>query len=609
MLAAPASLPQLERFVLERNHEQSLAAALSILAAIDRAHGRLDGLTRGIDARLAHEDAALAFCTRLAAALGRMIADPQFNPSPLGYETLLLRHRWLDLIFSLSGFRGTDHLLPQLAGQAGASLSFSGSGMLRMLAIRSMGSATDLDFDQCWRANRTAAALAFLHYLDARTVFTQRGLEFRERLLEWLPDRIGEVELGPLTLSRVQEVSMHCSYAFTARKHAIKAGLVQQMRRACLAAGCRELEPGAGADSAPRPAVVVVIERFGRDHSVYRTHGPALRALKERFHVIWVSDPAQVGPEFQDWFDELIAIPRGDFFTGVRSLTEEIGRNAPALIFFVGVGMSAHAIALASLRLAPVQCVSFGHTATTMSPAVDYMILPEDFIGAAECFSEKLIALPKEAMPFAPPPIQVDPVAPDSGGRPVRVAVAASIMKLNARLFETLRRIADSASAAVEFHFMPFLATGIVHLELARTLRTILPTAVVHPHAPFRAYMESLRRCDLFLCPFPYGNMNGIVDVVSVGLPGVCLDGPEAHAHADAAFFARIGFPASLVAQTVDDYVAAATRLIDDPAWRADCRRIAVACDLERAFYRGDAGLFAAAIAGLIGSPAEARIP
>ena len=63
--------------------------------------------------------------------------------------------------------------------------------------------------------------------------------------------------------------------------------------------------------------------------------------------------------------------------------------------------------------------------------------------------------------------------------------------------------------------------------------------------------------------------MNSIVDSVSLGLPGVCLDGPEAHSHADVAIFARLGLPKALSTNTVDDYVAAAVRLINDRPWLA----------------------------------------
>ena len=92
-------------------------------------------------------------------------------------------------------------------------------------------------------------------------------------------------------------------------------------------------------------------------------------------------------------------------------------------------------------------------------------------------------------------------------------------------------------------------------------------------------------------------------DAAPLGLPGVCLDGVEAHAHADAAIFARIGLPGELTANSLDDYVAAAVRLIDDQAWRAYCGEIVRRADLDAAFFSGDAGLFCKAIENLIRPP------
>jgi predicted O-linked N-acetylglucosamine transferase (SPINDLY family) len=94
--------------------------------------------------------------------------------------------------------------------------------------------------------------------------------------------------------------------------------------------------------------------------------------------------------------------------------------------------------------------------------------------------------------------------------------------------------------------------------------------------------------------------MNSIIDAVSLGLPGVCLDGPEAHSHADAAMFARMNFPAELTAQDASQYVASAVRLIDDADWRRRCREIATNADLDAAFFKGDPGLFCDAIAELV---------
>jgi hypothetical protein len=97
--------------------------------------------------------------------------------------------------------------------------------------------------------------------------------------------------------------------------------------------------------------------------------------------------------------------------------------------------------------------------------------------------------------------------------------------------------------------------------------------------------------------------MNGIVDAVTLALPGVCLDGIEAHAHVDAAMFARIGLPPDLIGDNLDRYVAAACRLVDDAAWRRHCAAICAGCDLDAAFFRGDPSLFCRLVAGLLAAP------
>ena len=61
-------------------------------------------------------------------------------------------------------------------------------------------------------------------------------------------------------------------------------------------------------------------------------------------------------------------------------------------------------------------------------------------------------------------------------------------------------------------------------LELSRIVRATVPRTVF-PEVPHERYMAHLAECDLFLCPFPYGNMNSIIDSFQLGLPGICLDG------------------------------------------------------------------------------------
>lgn len=597
------SLPALERLVEERRYPEALQVVLGILQAIDNRAGRLDLVAAGAAYPGAGEaEFALVFATRFAAVFGRLLIQQNLSVAAADYELLLQHYRWIDLLFSLSGFRTSDHFLSLIAKNAGGGqLTFEGPNFLRLLALFSMNSFVNVDFDQFWRANPVGSAIAFLNYISSRYVYSRRAFEFRERLLEWIPARLGEVKLGSMALSRLPEVYMHCSYAMTPRKHAIKRPLMEQMRRACLEAGAVEAPAPLPAPSAERPTVVVVGEHFSPGHAVFRTHSRAVASLRERFRLVGVLHPNPTGTPVEDLYDECIAIPPLDFLGGVRALAAEISARKPALVFYLGVGMVSQVIALASLRLAPIQCVSFGHTATTMSSAIDYFVLPEDFVGSPDCFSEKVLALPKAAMPFAPRPIA--PISRPARDGTVRVAIPASVMKLNPPLFDALARIAAGAKTPAEFHFCPLLATGLPYFELSRIVHATIPRATVFPEVPHDVYLQRLAHCDFFLCPFPYGNMNSIIDSFQLGLPGICLDGAEAHAHADAAIFARIGLPAELAAKSVDDYVATAIRLIDDAEWRRHCTEIAATADLEAAFFTGDASLFRGAIENLIWPP------
>jgi hypothetical protein len=599
MMTQASSLPALERQVAERQLGQAVQTILDILHGIDARYGRLEQAMLGdITSDGTAEDIALVFCTRFAAAFARVMVDPDVPLSTGDFERLLTYHRWIDLIFSLSGYRTSDHVVPVLARPSGGtSLTFEGLNFLRFLILRSMNSRIEGNLEDYWKVSSVGTAIAFLHYVGSRYVFWPRAFEFRERILDWLPGRLSKMKLGDMTLARVPEIYMHCSYAMTPRKHAIKADLIKQIRSACLDHGCREASPEPG-PLPERPTIVVVGENFNVGHAVHRTHSRAIAALRERFNVVGVIHPDPAGTPIAGLFDECLPIRSGAFLPQVKHLADAILERKPAVILYLGVGMVAQVIALASLRLAPVQCVSFGHAATTMSEVMDYFIVPEDFAGATHTFSEKVLKLPKAAMPFAPRPFtRLDKPEPDGT---IRVAVPASTMKLNPKLFEALSRIGAQAASPLEFHFFPLAGTGLPYLELARAVKAQVPRATVFPELPHETYMERLSRCDLFLSPFPYGNMNGIIDCFRFSLPGVCLDGAETHAHADAAIFARMGLPSPLAAKTVDDYVAMAVKLIDDAAWRTSCAKIITAADLDQAFFKGDAGLFCEAIAGLL---------
>jgi hypothetical protein len=604
-----ASLPLIEQYLAQRNYEQALLCVLDVLDTIDRAYGELPSVETGILEGSDVNERALIICTRMASAIDRLVTDPAFKFSQHGFDRLLAHHRWVDLIFSVSGFRNASHLLPAIASNAESpnSWNFSGDRVLRLLAVFPTDSTMSLDFDQCWNAQKAAVATAFLNYIGSRYTFSDRAFDFRERLLEWLPGRLDEITLGTMIMSRVAEIYMHCSYAITPRKHAIKAALVRQIRQLCLKVGCKEMPPERVLEPLPeRPTLVVICEHFSLGHSVFRTHSESVKALRERFHVIGFVAKHQISPAVEEIFDQVL--PLGSE-KSLEELSAEIMALNPSVLYYLGVGMASYAIAISSLRLAPLQIVSFGHGASTMNPMMDYFMMPEDCVGSTDRYSERVVALPKAAMPFKSMNYAENlRTAQPPNGPVLKIAIPATIMKINPRFLAALRRVSERAKTPHEFHLITGLARGISYQMLNNQVKRVLPNATVWSEVPFHDYMQRLTGFDFFLSPFPYGNMNSLVDAFHVGLPGICLDGPEPHEHIDAGLFARIGLPPELVAKSVDEYVAAIVRMIDDPAWRSQCQMIARFADLGAAFYEGDPGIFTRTVVGLLNDKlAESR--
>lgn len=596
-MTSPKTMPsflRLEKAAVAHDYAAAISEIIAILEGLQQGRGSFNGFqmgsrfTQGGDRELYHH-----LCTRYAAAFGDVITAPDVKIAAAEVERMFVYHRWTDMMFRFSGFQTSDHLLARLPHDAQDRLSLNGSTLVNFLLAYSPASDIGIDLDSCFRLNGIATLIAAIGFLAARTCVAPNAVDLRERILEWLPGKLGAINLGGIQLAFAADSYMHCSYAFTPHKHRIKADFIAQFRKALLPDGVAEMS--APPPPRERPRVVVVCEHFHSKHSVFRTHSRAIRSLKDAFEVVGFGYGEQLDGPARECFDSFEPYPQGDVLSCAKETAAKLLALQPDMVFFVGVGMAPLVIALAALRFAPVQCVSYGHTATTMSPAIDYMILPDDFVGADDVYSEQLLRFPPEAIPYAPPAAE-EPAPPPRVKRKqdglVRIAVPASIMKINGHFLQALADAAERAEGTVECHFYPLAATGLAFHHLEMEVLRILPQAVVFPESERQTYLTRLGECDFFVSPFPYGNMNSIVDAVVMGVPGVCLDGPEAHSHADLAIFRRLGLPEELCTKSREDYVAAIVRLIDDAEWRAGCQKIAEEIDLDETMYKGDETIF-----------------
>ncbi|RXZ31125.1 peptide transporter [Oxalobacteraceae bacterium CAVE-383] len=596
------SLEKFEFLCYSRQHETAARELVRLLKLIDTNYGRLDThvmLPRSAAMELMPESLREQhLLNRVAGAISALFSDPDFQISIDGFGRLIVFQRWLAALFAASAFVNCDHILKSLnaLGPDAAEFQVTERDLPKFCILYSPESELPLNVELLWRQNRPMAAGLFLALLSPRFLGTPIAHGKREALLGWLPAHLDEIEsLDGLPLGILHDVYMHCSYADLPGRHEIKRPINRLIRKQLAAVGLHDVaakgayvSPAPKSADAAKPVMLVLLEWFGRTHSIYRTHAKTLTAARARFHVVAMASAAHIDDAGCAVFDEVIELGApDDMRAGLQQLHAFAAARKPAVFYMPSVGMFPITMYAANLRLAPLQVAALGHPATTHSDCIDYISVEDDFVGDPACFSEKLLRLPRDGQPYWPPVLKANDgrnaaaraqrmagaerMGKEEGADrpPVNIAVAATIMKLNPRFLLACRQIQVQAQSRIRFHFLVGQAQGLTTPQVLRLIRSYLPGAEVYPHRPYADYMATLDACDMFISPFPFGNTNGIIDAVMLGVPGVCKTGPEVFEHIDEGLFRRLRLPDWSIAATVEAYIQAAVRMADNGAERA----------------------------------------
>jgi predicted O-linked N-acetylglucosamine transferase (SPINDLY family) len=340
-------------------------------------------------------------------------------------------------------------------------------------------------------------------------------------------------------------------------------------------------DPGAGARprSGPRIRVALFSAHFF-DHTILRLFGPMLSGL----------DPARFEVHAfaagrQDEASRRFAAGLAGYTAGSHSVAgwaERIRSFAPDVLIYPDVGMDALSQCLATLRLAPVQAVLWGHPVTTGSTAIDWFLTPGEMepADAESHYRERLWRLPGVGCCFEPPdgPLETPPeLAAREPGR-VEVGFVQSVAKNLPRHDRLLARIA-AAAPAVRFHLTPsnnprisarvrarverhFDASGLEparHLGIVRGL----------PRPQFLALGRAL---DFAIDSLGWSGGNTTLELLWGGLPVITCPGRTMRSRHTMAMLRLLDLP-ELIARDEDELVALAVRLAGSAEERADLRR------------------------------------
>lgn len=522
--------------------------------------------------------------SRLAAAIGTLIMDPDFEPDQLQLDRLAVEHSTLSAVFRCSVFESPDHLIRQLGIPDPADpdrINFSGYRTIaKLLLAYPLDSGMDIDIAEIFRSAPRMSLPAYLGRIGQLVPLSAQAQARLNSLLALGPF-FEEVDINEQLVDPIAEAYFYCSYADAPGKHSVKRSLNILLRRFIERLG---LLPAVHGGSIPRdrPTVLVPLERFRADHAMYRCYAPYLQKMRNKFRLVAVGPASELDEVSRQCFDE--CIPLDDRAISFPDLIARAQAVEPDIVYYPSIGMSPWSIVLSTLRLAPIQVMSLGHPATTHSAEIDYALVSEAMPGNPDLLSETTFVV-EGSLSFAE---RFDAEIPRPNVREhpdvIRVAVPAALMKLNAAFLSSCQAISRMARRPVHLNFFPH-TVGMAHFQLARQIRKWIPSAAVHEAADYNDYMRKLAQCDVHLSPFPFGGTNSNIDSMRLGIPIVTLSGSEVHSQTDAGMLRAAGLPEWLIGHDVAEYEAAALRLIENDHERVRMARHLLSVDLNSIFY------------------------
>jgi protein O-GlcNAc transferase len=263
---------------------------------------------------------------------------------------------------------------------------------------------------------------------------------------------------------------------------------------------------------------------------------------------------------------------------------ETIRGDAPHFAIFPEIGMDQMTPRLAGLRLAPVQCTSWGHPTTSGFPTIDYFLSsalmePPD---ADAHYTEKLVRLPNLGIAYVPPPIAASTLTREALGlRPDAIVFwcCQHLPKYLPEFDGVFARIAREVGSNTQFVFIASPrgeeVTAAFRRRLSRAFAAegldVARHVVMLGRLVTADFVGVARVSDVFLDSIGWSGCNSALECLAAELPIVTWPGVFMRGRHCAAILRMLGVT-DTIAASADDYVAIAVRLARDPAWRADLR-------------------------------------
>lgn len=333
------------------------------------------------------------------------------------------------------------------------------------------------------------------------------------------------------------------------------------------------------AASQGRKIRVGFVSSFLRDHTIGELNRGIIANLsRELFEVSVFSigcyqDP--IAACIAQCADNYHALPNRD----LQALEGFIAQQQMDVLLYTDIGMEPVCYFLAFSRLAPVQCVTWGHPVTTGIDTIDYFISSEhqETPESERYYSEKLVRLSAiTAYYYAPPDIDSTKGRADYGlPEGCRLYLCPhSLFKFHPEFDEIiaaiLRRDPTGTFVLMEGHYPQW--TARLRERFAVTMPDVGDRVTFLPRLGYADYLHVMLLADVMLDPLHFGGGKTSLDALSLGVPIVTLPGKFMRGRATYACYRKMNVM-DCVASGKEDYVEKAVAIATDEGLRRGISR------------------------------------
>jgi predicted O-linked N-acetylglucosamine transferase (SPINDLY family) len=294
--------------------------------------------------------------------------------------------------------------------------------------------------------------------------------------------------------------------------------------------------------------------------------------------------------EAQRMFDHFVSGQRS-----FESWCERIRSDSLHAIIFPEIGMDPPTLKLASLRLANVQCSTWGHPNTTGLPTIDYYF-SSDLMEPKEAelhYSETLVRLPNLSICYDPLPAPRAELTREQLGLPddsILFWCPQSLYKYLPCYDEVFPRIA-CAAPRTRFVFIRYQGGEGVNETFQQRLaqafsacgKSSLEHCIFLPRLDSAKFNAVSGLCDVFFDSIGWSGCNTALEAIAQNLPLITFPGLTMRSRHTAAFLERMGIEGA-TAHSLEDYVALATAMSLNAGRRNDLRA-AIAARKHRLYH------------------------